>query len=205
MLYVHHDIFHLRKESFQASKIIKKLSIIFKEFVTWQLFWKILYRLSRIFLLFKLKSFICKLVLKMLNIRSNLPGILFSLLFIIYYDNITLYSGLSFMGTSHSPSISSSQSSGFLASGSGISFGWSQSEGFSSSGSSIVGLSSQSDGLDWDGSLIFFGGRKSQSSSSWPDSTFSLSIKTYKKVNYLEPKSKHYKLYLSAIFLHNPT
>lgn len=39
----------------------------------------------------------------------------------------TLYSGLVTMGGSHSPSISSSQSSGFLASGSGMFSGLSQS------------------------------------------------------------------------------
>lgn len=58
-----------------------------------------------------------------------------------------LYSGLSIMGGSHSPSISSSQSSGLTASGSGICSGLSQSSGFLSSGSGMVGLSSQSSGF----------------------------------------------------------
>lgn len=57
--------------------------------------------------------------------------------------------------------------------------GLSQSSGFWSSGSGMVALSSQSSGLLWDGSLIFFGGRKSQSASNSPDSTSSLLIKTY--------------------------
>ena len=40
--------------------------------------------------------------------------------------------------------------------------------GFSSLGSSILALSSQSEGLDASGSGIFFGGKKSQSSSRDP-------------------------------------
>lgn len=43
------------------------------------------------------------------------------------HDYPTLYSGLGIIGGSHSPSISSSQSSGFLASGSGMFSGLSQS------------------------------------------------------------------------------
>jgi hypothetical protein len=59
-----------------------------------------------------------------------------------------LYSGLGIMGGSHSPSSSSSQSSGFFASGSGIVAGMSsQPAGFLSSGSGILGFSSQSEGL----------------------------------------------------------
>lgn len=117
---------------------------------------------------------------------------------------LTLYSGLLIIGGSHSPSMSSCQSSGFLASGSGMYSGFSQScgnkyclvgpsdqdsvkllqlkvftSGLVSSGSSIFGRSSQSSGFLASGSLIFLGGRKSQSSSRLPDSTFSLSILTW--------------------------
>merc|ERR1712180_505101 len=58
-----------------------------------------------------------------------------------------LYSGLSIMGGSHSPSISSSQSSGLVASGSATCSGWSQSSGLVSSASSILARSSQSSGF----------------------------------------------------------
>lgn len=58
-----------------------------------------------------------------------------------------MYSGLSIIGGSHSPSISSSQSSGFFASGSGMCSGLSQSLGLVSSGSSIFSRSSQSSGF----------------------------------------------------------
>merc|ERR1739838_449704 len=75
-----------------------------------------------------------------------------------------LYSGLSIIGGSHSPSISSSQSSGLVASGSAMCSGFSQSSGLTSSGSSILAASTQSSGLLTSGSLIFLGGRKSQSS-----------------------------------------
>merc|ERR1711874_304072 len=75
-----------------------------------------------------------------------------------------LYSGLSIIGGSHSPSISSSQSSGLVASGSAMCSGFSQSSGLTSSGSSILAVSTQSSGLLTSGSLIFLGGRKSQSS-----------------------------------------
>uniref|UniRef100_A0A1I8H9T4 C2H2-type domain-containing protein n=1 Tax=Macrostomum lignano TaxID=282301 RepID=A0A1I8H9T4_9PLAT len=87
-------------------------------------------------------------------------------------------SGLSIIGGSHSPSISSSQSSGFLALGSGMVLGLSQSSGFLSFGSSIFSRSSQSSGFLAAGSLIFLGGRKSQSASSSPPSARSLSIST---------------------------
>lgn len=116
-------------------------------------------------------------------------------------DSCTLYSGLVIIGGSHSPSISLSQSSGFLASGSGMFSALSQScqidsdisqihpgahpsgkpalaSGLVSSGSGIFSRSSQSSGFLASGSLIFFGGRKSQSSSKVPDSTFLLSIFT---------------------------
>merc|ERR1719419_1065603 len=91
-----------------------------------------------------------------------------------------LYSGLSIIGGSHSPSISSSQSSGLVASGSAICSGLSQSSGLVASGSGISSLSSHSswDGFLASGSLIFFGGRKSQSSSSEPEASSLLSIKT---------------------------
>merc|ERR1712139_336975 len=53
-------------------------------------------------------------------------------------DHSPLNSGLSFMGGSHSPSSSSSQSSGFLASASTMRFSVTQSSGFLSAGSSIM-------------------------------------------------------------------
>merc|ERR1719247_3853185 len=70
---------------------------------------------------------------------------------ILLTDQSPWYSGLSFIGASHSPSSSSSQSSGFLSSGSSIIESSTQSEGFLSSGSSI-----------------FFGLRTSQSSFKLP-------------------------------------
>merc|ERR1711883_11580 len=88
------------------------------------------------------------------------------------------YSGLSICGGSHSPSISSSQSSGLVASGSAMCSGLSQSSGFESSGSSILALSTQSSGFFASGSLIFLAGSMSQSSSKEPDSAFSLSMRT---------------------------
>ena len=57
---------------------------------------------------------------------------------------IPLYSGLSTIGGSHSPSISSSQSSGMEASGSAMCSGFSQSSGLVSSGSAISSRSSHS-------------------------------------------------------------
>lgn len=50
--------------------------------------------------------------------------------------------------------------------------------GLESVGSSILARSSQPSGLEASGSLIFLGGRKSQSSSREPDSTRLLSIFT---------------------------
>merc|ERR1740138_1405104 len=75
-----------------------------------------------------------------------------------------LYSGLSFIGASHSPSSSSSQSSGFFASVSTIRFSSTQSEGFLSSGSSIMDSSDQSEGFLSSGSEISLGNKISQSS-----------------------------------------
>merc|ERR1711883_46074 len=88
------------------------------------------------------------------------------------------YSGLSIMGGSHSPSISSSQSSGLVASGSAMCSGCSQSSGLESSGSSILARSSQSSGFLASGSLIIFGGKMSQSSSRDPFCALSLSMRT---------------------------
>merc|ERR1719334_1102066 len=88
------------------------------------------------------------------------------------------YSGLSIMGGSHSPSISSSQSSGFLASGSAMCSGLSQSSGLTSSGSAMVSLSSQSSGFLASGSKISLAGSMSQSVSKDPLSTLALSIFT---------------------------
>ncbi|KAL3252870.1 hypothetical protein MRX96_054777 [Rhipicephalus microplus] len=56
--------------------------------------------------------------------------------------------------------MSSSQSSGLVASGSGMYSGLSQSSGFLSSGSSILARSSQSSGFLASGSLIFLGGQE---------------------------------------------
>mmetsp|Transcript_81906 Transcript_81906/g.264387 ORF Transcript_81906/g.264387 Transcript_81906/m.264387 type:complete len:286 (-) Transcript_81906:74-931(-) len=64
-----------------------------------------------------------------------------------FTDQSPLYSGLSFVGASHSPSSSSSQSSGFLASVSTMRFSSTQSAGFLSSGSSIMESSTQSLGF----------------------------------------------------------
>ena len=90
-----------------------------------------------------------------------------------------LYSGLGSVGASHSPSSSSSQSSGLVALASGSLAGMSsQPSGFLSSGSGICGASTQSAGLDALGSLIFLGSRKSKSSPSAPDSTLAPSICT---------------------------
>ena len=64
-----------------------------------------------------------------------------------------LYSGLAIWGGTHSPSSSSSQASGLLASGSAIVAGMSsQSSGLVSLGSSISGRSSQSSGFFASGS-----------------------------------------------------
>merc|ERR1712032_1005213 len=75
-----------------------------------------------------------------------------------------LYASLSFIGASHSPSSSSSQSSGFFASVSTIRFSSTQSSGFLSSGSSIMELSTQSLGFLSSGSEISFAFNISQSS-----------------------------------------
>merc|ERR1719277_567079 len=89
-----------------------------------------------------------------------------------------LYAGLSFIGASHSPSSSSSQSSGFLASSSTIRFSSVQSLGLESSGSSIMESSTQSDGFLSSGSLISLGANNSQSSFRDPSYIFSSSIST---------------------------
>merc|ERR1719245_1633463 len=125
-----------------------------------------------------------------LQFSSYLPRVLassssYSGLSICLGFHSPLYSGLSIIGGSHSPSISSSQSSGLVASGSAICSGFSQSSGLESSGSSILALSTQSAGFFASGSLIFFGGRKSQSSVKVPDSAFSLSIRTSKEPSVL--------------------
>merc|ERR1712217_487801 len=75
-----------------------------------------------------------------------------------------LYTGLSFIGASHSPSSSSSQSSGFFASLSTMRFSSTQFSGFLSSGSSIIDSSDQSEGFLSSGSGISFGFKTSQSS-----------------------------------------
>merc|ERR1712078_685186 len=75
-----------------------------------------------------------------------------------------LYASLSFIGASHSPSSSSSQSSGFFASLSTIRFSSTQSSGFFVSGSSIIESSTQSSGFLSSGSLISLGFNTSQSS-----------------------------------------
>merc|ERR1719433_714459 len=75
-----------------------------------------------------------------------------------------LYSGLSFIGASHTPSSSSSQSSGFFASLSTIRFSSTQSSGFFVSGSSIMESSTQSSGFLSSGSEISLGFKISQSS-----------------------------------------
>merc|ERR1711992_352606 len=89
-----------------------------------------------------------------------------------------LYAGLSFIGASHSPSSSSSQSSGFVASGSMIRFSSVQSSGFLSSGSSIMESSTQSDGFLSSGSEISLGASNSQSSFNDPSYSFTSSIST---------------------------
>merc|ERR1719291_608698 len=71
----------------------------------------------------------------------------YSGLSIFFASQRPLYAGLSFMGGSHSPSSSSSQSSGFLASESTMRFSSTQSSGFLSLGSSIMESSTQSDGF----------------------------------------------------------
>jgi hypothetical protein len=82
------------------------------------------------------------------------------------------------MGASHSPSSSSSQSSGFFASASTIRFSVTQSSGFLSSGSSIIASSTQSLGFLSSGSEMVFGFNTSQSSFRLPSYTFSWSIST---------------------------
>merc|ERR1719221_1853179 len=83
---------------------------------------------------------------------------------ILFATHSPLKAGLSFMGASHSPFSSSSQSSGFLASGSTILFSSTQSSGFFSLGSSIMASSTQSDGFLSSGSEIVLGFKTSQSS-----------------------------------------
>merc|ERR1719504_48104 len=85
-----------------------------------------------------------------------------------FTDQSPLNSGLSIIGGSHSPSSSSSQSSGFFASASTMRFSVTQSSGFLSSGSSIMESSTQSDGFLSSGSSITFGLRTSQSSFTEP-------------------------------------
>merc|ERR1719247_595933 len=93
-------------------------------------------------------------------------------------DHSPLNAGLSFIGGSHSPSSSSSQSSGFLASASTMRFSVTQSSGFLSSGSSIMESSTQSDGFLSSGSAITLGLSTSQSSLMEPSYIFSPSIST---------------------------
>jgi len=97
--------------------------------------------------------------------------VLYNLGFFIRFGfHSPLYFGLSINGASHAPSSSSSQSSGFVASGSTILSGsLSQSLGFVSVGSSIYSLSTQSDGFFALGSFIVFGFSKSQSSFKFPE------------------------------------
>merc|ERR1712037_229111 len=95
-------------------------------------------------------------------LASQMP--LYAGFVILLTDQSPLYAGLSFMGASHSPSSSSSQSSGFFASSSTMRFSSTQSSGFLSSGSSIMELSTQSSGFLSSGSGISFGFRTSQSS-----------------------------------------
>mmetsp|Transcript_3242 Transcript_3242/g.9906 ORF Transcript_3242/g.9906 Transcript_3242/m.9906 type:complete len:267 (+) Transcript_3242:152-952(+) len=69
-----------------------------------------------------------------------------------------LNSGFLMSGASHSPSISASQSSGIVASGSGIVAASTHSSGLMSSGSSMNSASTQSSGLLSSGSSIFSDG-----------------------------------------------